>query len=182
MKAYILLLVACIPFFAQAQKSSSEAHVTDTKNAVPATHAIYRMINDPAHYSLADMDSFYRNDILKEEKAPYGTELKNMGFAMMVDKGLDKADDGLKTYYIEQQLKLDNNIAAIDKFYTLLLSCRTFMPKEELVKNADAFYEKNKAYINKKQWAEPSEKNAKLLSLMKEHKMFNRYITVAMKD
>lgn len=184
MKTYILLLLACIPVFTQAQrKSADEATVTEDKTIVPVTHGIYRMINDPAHYSLEDMDSFYRNEVLKENAAPYSTNLKNMAFSLMIDKGLEeKGSDELKKYYIEEQLKADNNFTTIDKFYDLLLSCRTFMTKEELTKTGNTFFEKNKTAINTKQWPEPAQKKEKLLGLFNKHKIFNRYIVVAMND
>jgi hypothetical protein len=173
-----------ISVFAQAQKKNAEATpVTDDKNAVPATHPIFRMVNDPSHYSLQDADSFYQNEISKEATANYTTNLKNLGFTLVMEKGLaDTGTDEQKRYYVNEQLKLDSNLTTIDKFYELLLTCRSFDTKENLYKDAAAFYEKNRAAINKKQWPNAEDKKQITLELMNKHKIFNRYIAVAMKD
>ena len=180
MRTYLLLLVLLTTFFVQAQKSkNTDAAAEENKSKIPATHAVYSM----ADYSLSEADSFYHNGITKEDNAVYSTDVKNTAFSILMDKGLaDKGTEEQKKYYVSEQLKLDNNSTTYKQFYTLLLSCRSFMPKDELTKNAAAFYDKNKAAINKMKWAEPAQKNEKITELMKEHKVFNRYIAVAMKD
>lgn len=180
MKTYILILAVCFPFFVQAQKSkNADTTAEDNKNSIPATHPVYSMAN----YSLGEADSFYRNEIVKEGNTTYGTDVKNTAFSMLIDKGLaDNGTEEQKKYYVNEQLKLDNNLPSVKQFYALLLSCRSFMPKEELTKNAAAFYDKNKAAINKIKWPEPAQKNGKITELMKEHKVFSRYIAVALKD
>lgn len=184
MRTYILLIVGFISFIAQAQKKNAEVVAeADDKSTVPTTHAIYRMISNPGLYSFEQADSFYQNDISKEAEAPYTTNLKNMGFTLVMDKGLaEKGTDEQKRYYINEQLKLDNNLTTIEKFYDLLLSCRTFETKESLTKSATAFYEKNRAVITKKQWPTAEHKKQATLDLMNKYKIFNRYIAVAMKD
>lgn len=174
MKTPLLLLLLFISVFSQAQKNNNPETANAMESTVPTTHKVYSM----SQYSLEEADSFYRSNIAEE-----GADVKNVAFSFMMEKGLaEKGTDEQKEYYVNQQLEADNNITAIDEFYALLLSCRNFMPKNDLTKNSTAFYDKNKAAINKIKWPEVTQKNEKIKELMKEYKIFNRYIAVAMKE
>ncbi|MFN2261777.1 MAG: hypothetical protein ABR595_06910, partial [Psychroflexus sp.] len=72
-------------------------------------------------------------------------------------------------------LGLDQNVANIKNFYTLLMSCEDCFSKEKFIEIENYFYEKNYNRIVNQKWENKELQNEKKISLMRKHKLFQRY-------
>lgn len=87
----------------------------------------------------------------------------------------ESSDNKNKFFYINEQLVLDQNVANITNFYTLLRSCEDCFSEEKLMEIEKVFYEKNYNRIVNQKWENKELQNEKKISLMRRHKFFHRY-------
>ncbi len=130
------------------------------------------LITNKSDVSLNEIDEFYKDKILASNEQ----NIKHLGFYMMMKHGLAESSDSKnKFFYINEQLGLDQNVANITNFYTLLRSCEDCFSEEKLMEIEKVFYEKNYNRIVNQKWENKELQNEKKISLMRRHKFFHRY-------
>lgn len=140
------------------------------KGIAPYGHKSYFISG--ADYDLQKLDNLYREEFNHPDSLAldYNTNVKNKAFFILMQKGL--ADEGTpeqKQYYINQQLKLDNNLSNLERFNELLLSSLDFIGEEEALKMASDFYDKNRLVIQEINWKNTEEEQAKVTELNNEY-------------
>lgn len=151
------------------QKNKELIALPEAQGVVPKSHKIYDMMREPAKVTLNAADNFYRSEVAISNEH-YSSGLKSFGFILVMKKGL--AIDGTeeqKRFYIEEQLKMDTNLATIPQFYNLLVSCNEFIEQNKLIAIGRQFYEKVKVEIENTTWPDPQKKKDKLLKLKQQH-------------
>ncbi|OYQ34705.1 hypothetical protein CHU92_11455 [Flavobacterium cyanobacteriorum] len=179
MKKFLLLCIiagffaSCARATAQGAEVNSPVLEKNTEGIIPVEHPFYDIIKDPDSYSIKDIDSYYRKEFLKVDTPDYIPNLKNYAFKILMEKGLpEHGTQEEKLFYLNEQLRLDDNFPNINNFYSLLLSSRDFLKDEELTGMADAFYEKNNKSIEKATWPTETQKRNKEKTLRMAHRKF----------
>lgn len=173
----ILLLQGCSAD-RQIDTSDKKAHVVDDKTlgdgSIPRSKLVYSVLYQARQSTIEEMDTMYRKDIL--DTAPdYDANLKNMWFMIINDRLAVEGDKKLKEFYLDEQIRLDQNLANVEGFYKLLQSCSSFMDVKEIFDIAAAFQKKNKNVIeNVIQWKDVKSKNIKIGELTYEGVKFQR--------
>lgn len=101
-----------------------------------------------SNYTFADVDAFYRREIEKADGLDHTTNLKNMGFHLVMEKGLLKeGTDVQKKYYLDQQMSLESNLPNFTNFYRLLVASRNLLGLKQAMEYARSFQTKNQMAI-----------------------------------
>jgi len=171
----ILLVIAVFYSTVSFSQAYPVSQTKQEKGAVPRDHMIYDMLLSRDKYTLNEVDKLYRTDVVKRDTTHYFSNMQNFAFLILMreDIALDKnGTEEQKKYYVNEMLKAEHTLPTHQQFYTLLLSCSDFMDKDELLQKGNAFYEKNKADIEKIKWKDSSEEYGKIATLGLLHEEF----------
>lgn len=187
MKNYLFILFAVLPMFISCSVEENttnkerewvtikgmsmpkeDVYTVRPKGIAPYGHKSYFL----SGYDLQKLDDLYRQEFNHPDSLTldYNTNVKNKAFSILMLKGLaEKGTPEQKQYYINQQLKLDNNLSNLERFNELLLSSLDFIAEEEALKMARDFYDKNRLVIQEINWKDTEEEQAKVTELNNEY-------------
>lgn len=177
----VLIVVSCsgdIEKLSETDLNNDLLITQKTKGILPNGHPVFLALKDSVNYDLDKVDKLYRLSIIEDASSDYILNLKHFGFRLAIEKGLiEKGTNEQKSFYLNEQMKLNRNFANIDSFYNLLLSCKNFMSSKEMLDMADAFYKKNKSAIENSDWNGNTEiQQQKKIELLKNQKLFERIV------
>ncbi|QYJ67977.1 hypothetical protein [Flavobacterium litorale] len=145
--------------------------------SIPQYKLIYAVLAEKSKYSLNEIDTMYREDIITTEP-DYDANLKNTWLIIINERLISEGNDDLKRYYLKEQIDLKQSLANIKGFYNLLLSSRSFLDTKEMREVSVAFQQKNQNYIkNVIQWKDEEAMKAKLQELTYEAALFQRLLS-----
>ena len=147
---------------------------TPKDGSVPRSKLVYKVMSNPSEYSLEQMDTMYREDIVTTA-SDYDVNLKNMWYIFINKKLVESGSEELKRFYLNEQIALKQNLPNLESFYKLLKSSSSFMHYTEVYAVAENFTKKNESYVNNNiDWEDENKKKYKLDETMREHVKFLR--------
>lgn len=145
------------------------------KGAVPKDRLVYKVMFTPSDFTMEQIDDMYKNDVASA-RADYITNLKNMWFVVLNKKLVKEGAEEQKRFYIDEQLKMENNLANINSFYDLLRS--SSFTESEKFDLADRFSVKNKAVVDELCSDDAKLKAEKITELTYAKRNFERFASV----
>ncbi|MFD2890858.1 hypothetical protein ACFS5J_02395 [Flavobacterium chuncheonense] len=144
---------------------------------IPYDNVLYSSFINKKNKNLDEADKVYKSEISKAKNTPYYNNLKHIGFKFIMENGLtEKGTNSQKEFYLYEQIELKRNFPNFSNFYSLLISCKEFKNKSELIEISNQFYIKNKNEIDRVIFGEKENKKSKLNDLTQQQKLFIRYI------
>ncbi|GGB84905.1 hypothetical protein GCM10007424_26200 [Flavobacterium suaedae] len=157
---YIVLLISCSEDDEGNINTTGKAIATETvKSEVPRDRIVYNTFSKIETESLENLINLYKKDISTAEQG-YMTNLKNMWFAILKDKLFKEGTEEQKLFFINEQLSVENNLFAINEFYSLVLNSK-LLSRSEKESITKSFYNKNSTAINSIDWKTPQDKKKK---------------------
>lgn len=101
---------------------------TPKDGTIPRSKLMYKALFNPSDYTLEQMDTMYREDIIETE-TEYDVNLKNMWFSIVNDRLVREGSEDMKRFYLNEQIALKQNLPNLESFYKLLKSSSSFMHK-----------------------------------------------------
>lgn len=158
---------------AVASRSTTNAQIE--KGAVPKDRLVYKVMFTPSDFTMEQIDEMYKDDVASA-RADYMTNLKNMWFVVLNKKLAKEGAEEQKRFYIDEQLKMENNLANINSFYDLLRS--SSFTESEKFDLADRFSAKNKTVVERLYSDDAKMKAEKITELTYAKRNFERFASV----
>lgn len=179
----VLALISCSEQKDQAL-INAENGATVSKKAnlivdgqIPSDNPLYLAFINEKKYSLNEADKIYRAEIEKSKKFRYHKNLQHIGFKFVMDSGLaETGTKDQKLFYLNEQVKMKRNFPNFENFYTLLISCKPFMNKDQILKIEAEFYLKNIKALKNAEFGDKSDKQQKITNLLRQKQLFERFI------
>lgn len=183
----IFYLIACIAIVSTAvivscseDKDTPSTDVTPkskvvessdvVKSEVPRDRFIYSAFGSAENLTLDELIDLYKKDISTAD-SNYLTNLKNMWFAVLKNRLIEKGTEEQKLFFINEFAGVDNNLAYFNEFYNMLATSK-LLNRSEKENLANTYYAKNLKTINEIQWSSPDDKKKKESELTYSKRIF----------
>lgn len=145
------------------------------RGAVPKDRLVYKVMFTPSDFTMEQVGEMYKSDIATAGE-DYATNLKNMWFIVLNKKLIKEGTDDQKKFYINEQLKMENNLPNIKGFYDLMLS--SSLTESEKYDLAERFSAKNKDVVESLYNDDAKMKGEKMTELTYAKRNFQRFASV----